>query len=220
MARAEREERRVFVKDETAKIRTLPGNTGKEIGRVNRWGELITTGRTKGPWYEVEWRTPTIETALKFGWVLGGFVKSGSGKEARFSYCEMHAGRRAQHNEIVRGQTDPGSSRRIEVENGGEKDAYVKLVDQRGEVALAFLVKRERTAALRGVPPGSYEVVFATGSKFSRGCDSFSQRETARKFARRVVYSNRTDGWSLTLHGVSGGGARTNSVSYDDFDRL
>ena len=91
-ARAEREERRVFVKNETAKIRTLPGNTGKEIGRVKRWGELITTGRTKGPWYEVEWRTPTIQTALKFGWVLGGLVKSGSGKEARFSYCEMRAG--------------------------------------------------------------------------------------------------------------------------------
>ena len=80
-ARAEREARRVYVEDEVAEIRLHPGNTGKEIGRVKRWGELITTGRTKGPWYEVEWRMPTVETALQFGWVLGGLVKRGSWHE-------------------------------------------------------------------------------------------------------------------------------------------
>ena len=219
-ARAERELRRVYVEDEAAQIRLHPRNTGKEIGRIKRWGELITTGRTKGPWYEVEWRMPTVETALQFGWVLGGLVKRGSGTEARFKYCETYAGRRAQHNEIVRGMTDPRSTRRIEVKNGGGKDAYVKLINQRGEVLLAFLVQRGRTATLKGIPPGSYQVLFATGSKFSRGCDSFSQRGIAQKFARQLVYGTRTAGWSLTLHSVSDGSTRTNTMSYDDFDRL
>ena len=152
--------------------------------------------------------------------MLGGFVKSGSGTEARFTYCETHAGQRAQHNEVVRGGTDPSSKGKIEVENGSGKAAYVKLIDQRGKVVLAFLVQRGRTAMLKGIPLGSYEVLFATGSHFSRGCDSFSHRGTARKFSRRLVYGNRTGGWSLTLHSVSGGTIRTNTVRYDDFDRF
>ena len=114
------------------------------------------------------------------------------GTKERFKYCEKYAGRRAQHNEIVRGTTDPRSTRRIEVKNGGGKDAYVKLINQRGKVMLAFLVLRGRTATLRGIPPGSYEVLFATGSKFSRGCDSFSRRGAAQKFARQLLYDDHT----------------------------
>ena len=213
-ARAERERRRVHVRVEAATVHASPESAGEELGRVRRWGDLIRTGRMQGPWYEVEWRAP------QSGWVLEGLVQAGSGDKARFDFCERHAGRRAGHNEIVRGRTEPGRVGSIRVLNDTGMDAYVKLVNLQGKVALAFLVGEGRTAALRGIPLGSYEVAFATGSKFSRGCDSFSKRGDAGKFAERIDYDADSGGWTLSLHSVRGGSARTNAMSYEDFDGL
>ncbi|MDE0278531.1 MAG: hypothetical protein OYH76_21755 [Defluviicoccus sp.] len=213
-ARAERERRRVHVRVEAATVRASPESTGEELGRIRRWGDLIRTGRTQGPWYEVEWRVP------QSGWVLEGLVQAGSGEKARFDFCERHAGRRAGHNEIVRGRIEPGRVGSIRVLNDTGMDAYVKLVNREGKVALAFLVGEGRTAALKGIPLGSYDIAFATGSKFSRGCDSFSKRGNAGKFADRIDYDADSGGWTLSLHRVRGGSARTNAMSYEDFDGL
>lgn len=214
-ARLEREKRRIHVEAEAAAVRASPGSAGEELGRVRRWGDLIRTGRTQGPWYEVEWRTP-----LKSGWVLEGLVRSGSGEKARFDFCEAHAGKRVQHNEIVRGRTEPSRIGTVRVLNDTGMDAYVKLVNRQGKVALAFLVGEGKTAALKGIPLGSYEVAFATGSKFSRGCDSFSKRGNAGRFAERIDYEADSGGWTLALHSAKGGSARTNAMNYDDFDGL
>ena len=213
-ARTEREKRRVYVKTEEAAVRVSPGSAGEEIGRVPRWGDLVRTGRTQGPWYEVEWRAP------KSGWVLEGLVQAGSGEKARFDFCEANAGQRARHNEIIRGRTEPGRFGSIRVLNDTGKDAYVKLVNRQGKVALAFVVGEEKTAVLKGIPLGSYEVAFATGENFSRGCDSFSERGNAGKFAERIDYDAHSGGWTLSLHSVTVGKARTNAIRYDDFDRL
>ena len=47
VARAEREARRVYVKDQAAIVRTAPSGTSKEVRRVPRWGELIATGEPR-----------------------------------------------------------------------------------------------------------------------------------------------------------------------------
>ena len=141
-ARFKREARRVYVNGEVAKIQSEPSEAGVELGRVPRWGELLTTGRAEGQWYEVEWTPPSLETALLFGWVFGGLIQKGSGENARFDYCETHAGPRADHNEVVRGGLDPTSSDLLEVWNGTDADAYVKLINRAGAVVVSFLVGR------------------------------------------------------------------------------
>ena len=219
-ARTERAKRRVYVSAEQATVRASPGSAGQELGRMRRWGDLIRTGRAEGPWYEVEWRAPQPEAAPRSGWVLEGLVQSGSGEKARFDFCEAHAGQRARHNEIVRGRTEPGRFGSIRVQNDTGRDAYVKLVNRQGKVELAFLAGDRRTAELKGIPLGSYEVAFATGAKFSRGCDSFSERGNAGKFANRIDYDADSGGWTLSLHSVSGGKARPNAMNYDAFDSL
>ena len=77
-----------------------------------------------------------------FGWVLGGLLERGSGRKARFEYCERHAGQRAEHNELVRGNTEQTGARTLSVQNGTGKDAYVKLVDEQGRAASRFLPAR------------------------------------------------------------------------------
>ena len=219
-ARAERNARRMFVKADAADIRSEPSNAGREIGRVQRWGELIATGRKSGQWHEIEWITPSLPTVLQFGWVLGGFVEQGSGANARFEYCEAHAGQRARHNEIVRGKTEATIRNSLSIRNGTGKDAYIKMINIRGAVTVGFLADSGKTAKIEGVPPGSYEVLFATGSLFSRGCDSFSRRGAASRFEKRVDYVHSGQGWELTLHSVTDGNVRAQNMSYDDFDRL
>ena len=219
-ARAEREARRVYVKEETAIVRTAPGEAERELKRVPRWGELIATGKTKGRWYEVEWNEPSVGTALRYGWVLGGLLEQGSGKKARFKYCETHAGQRAQHNEVVRGRTNQTSARALNVMNGTGQDAYIKLIDERGQARITFFVGRGLTARVAGIPRGSYELMFATGALFSRGCDSFSQPASATRFAEQFNFGSDSVSWKVTLHTMTDGNAQALGMSYDDFDML
>lgn len=219
-ARAEREARRFHVKDLPAVIRTLPGETGKELRQIPRWGELITTGKTQGRWYEVEWNEPSLGNVLRFGWVLGGLLERGSGKKARFEYCEEHAGRRAEHNEVVRGGTENIEARFLSVQNGTGKDAYIKLINEWGETSITFFVARELTAKVSGIPRGSYELAFATGELFSRGCDTFSEPTSASRFAERFMFDSDEEGWEVTLHSVTDGNTRAIGMNYDDFDQL
>ena len=220
IARADREERRVYVREDSVSILMAPESDAAELGRVPRWGELIKTGRAQGSWYEVEWHTPSLEQGFTFGWVLGGLLEGGSGKEARFEYCETHASKRAQHNEVVRMELATGGTSYITVENGIKQDAYVKIIREPDDAVLSFFAAAGKTASVKKIPNGSYDIAFATGSKFSLGCDSFSQPGSAEKFTQRLEYDNRTAGYTLTLHAVSGGNAHANSMRYDDFDKL
>jgi len=219
-ARFQREARRVYVDGELAAIQSEPGETGVELGRVPRWGELLTTGRTQSQWYEVEWAPPSLDRAILYGWVFGGLIQKGSGENARFNYCETNAEGRAEHNEVVRGRLNPANPDYLKVWNGTDADAYVKLVSGSGTVVVSFLVAAGRTANLTGIPSGSYQVWFATGALFSRGCDSFSRRGFASQFGQRIDYGPASDGWEITLHAVTDGNVRTQSMSYDDFDKL
>lgn len=219
-ARVDRENRRVYVNDEEAIVRAAPKASAPELNRVPRWGELIKTGRVQGQWYEVEWTVPSLDNVLKFGWVIGGLLEGGSGSEARFSYCEKHKGKRAKHGEVVRKQLDLRSSNAFSVENGLREDAYVKLVREHDGKVVSLYVSARQTANLEGIPVGSYEVFFATGSKFSVGCDSFSQRGAAQKFAERIEYDHQGVIWTVTLHTLTDGNVRADAISYDNFDQI
>ena len=106
------------------------------------------------------------------------------------------------------------------VENGLEDNAYVKLVREQDNAVVSLFVAAKQTASVIGLPTGSYEIVFATGSNFSRGCDSFSQRGTAQRFPNRIDYGHRAVVWTLSLQSVDDGNARADSMSYDEFDKL
>ncbi len=219
-ARAEREARRVHVEATLATVRAAPGESAEELGHAPQWGDLIETGRVEKPWHEVEWPPPAPGEAPTFGWILGDLVESGPGVEARFNYCEDHAGESAQHNDVVRQDIDLDGRGWIVVDNAATDDAYIKLIGESDDVALSVFVAAGQTALVESIPTGSYEIAFATGSHFSRGCDSFSRRLSARKFTERIEYDRRTAGWTIGLSSADAEHARTSSMNYDEFDRL
>ena len=219
-ARAEREARRVHVEAKVATVRAAPEETAEALARVPQWGDLIETGRVEGPWHEVEWPPPAPGEAASLGWILGDLVESGAGVEARFSYCEDHADGGAQHNDLVRQYIALDGRGWIVVDNAASEDAYIKLIGESDDVALSVFVAAGQTALVESIPIGSYAIAFATGSHFSRGCDSFSRRASARKFAERIEYERRTAGWTIGLSRAGSEHALTSSMDYDDFDRL
>ena len=219
-ARVERENRRVHVKEHVARVLAAPEHSAEERGRVAQWGDLIATGREEGPWHEVEWPAAAPGQTPAAGWVLSGLLGRGPGTDGRFAYCEQRAGERATHNDVVRREIDLHTISSFTVENGLEDSAYVKLVRERDKAVVSVFVAAKQTASLIGVPTGSYEIVFATGSYFSRGCDSFSQRGTAQKFSNRIDYGHRAVVWTLSLQSENDGNAQADSMSYDEFDRL
>ena len=219
-ARVEREARRVHVGAEVVTVRAAPAETAEELARVPQWGDLIETGRVEGPWHEVEWPPPAPGETPSLGWILGDHVERGPGMEARFNHCEDHAGGGAQHNDLVRKGIDLDGRGWIVVDNAATEDAYIKLIGEADDVALSVFVAAGQTALVESIPIGSYEIAFATGSHFSRGCDSFSRRASARKFAERIEYERRTAGWTIGLSRAGSEHALTSSMDYDDFDRL
>ena len=219
-ARAEREARRVHVQGRVATVRAAPDETAEALERVPHWGDLIRTGRVEGLWHEVEWPPPAPGEVPALGWILGNSVESGPGMEARFHYCEDRARGGAQHNDVVRQEIELDGRGWLVVDNGATDDAYIKLIGESGEVALSVYVAARQTALVENIPVGSYEIAFATGSHFSRGCDSFSRRESARKFAERIVYERRTAGWTIGLARAGTEHALTSGMNYDEFERL
>ena len=219
-ARAEREARRVHVPGRVATVRAAPDETAEALEPVPHWGDLIRTGRVEGPWHEVEWPPPAPGEAPALGWILGNSVESGPGMEARFRYCVDHARGGAQHNEVVRQDIELDGRGWLVADNGATDDAYIKLIGETGEVALSVYVAAGQTALVENIPVGSYEIAFATGSHFSRGCDSFARRESARKFAERIEYVRRTAGWTIGLSRAGAQHTHTSSITYDEFERL
>lgn len=219
-ARAEREARRVHVDAEVATVRSAPGKTAEELARVPQWGDLIKTSRVDGPWHEVEWPPTAPGQAPTHGWILGNLVESGPGIEARFSYCEERADGGAQHNDVVRQDIALDGRGWLVVDNGASDDAYIKLIGESDDAVLSVFVAAGQTALVESIPIGSYEIAFATGSHFSRGCDSFSRRFSARKFAEQIEYVRRTAGWTIGLSRAGADHASTSSMNHDEFDRL
>ena len=219
-ARAEREARRVHVLGRGATVSAAPDETSETLGRVPHWGDLIRTGRVEGPWHEVEWPPPAPGEVPALGWIPGNILESGPGIEARFAYCEDHARGGAQHNDVIRQDIALDGRGWLVVDNGATDDAYVKLIGETGAVALSVYVAAGQTALVESIPIGSYEIAFATGTHFSRGCDSFSRRTSARKFAERIEYDRRTAGWTIGLSRAAAEHALTSSMNYDEFERL
>ena len=217
--RDRRLERQAHVSVDGATIRARPAEDGEAVQHPKQWQTVETTGEQEGGWRKIRWRAPGLDETLRYGWIWGGFVAGGSGREARAEACRRDAGSPAAHNEeIGRGQSQGEGY--LTIENGHAQDAYVKVRGTNGETIRNVYVGAGRQTRLEGIPRGSLTVAFATGTEFSRGCDSFGYVEQAARFSRRLDYHEATAGWTLTLHPSPDGNARTARLTPEAFAAL
>ena len=110
----------------------------------------------------------------------------------------------------------------LAIHNGTDEDSIVKLVAiGNTSVSAAVYVQSNSTTTVRGIPDGSYHVLFATGRGYYAAKKSFVSDLNCSTFDSDLDYST-TDStysmWSITLNAVANGNASTSPVSDSRFE--
>jgi hypothetical protein len=114
---------------------------------------------------------------------------------------------------------------RLTIKNGSSSDAIIKLRDASlGKLVASFYAKKSMTAALDGVPDGSYRVQFAYGDAMTRNCASFidpsaSAFDGVQTFRTETTTTQIiTQELSFTLYTVPGGNVRPTQIGAAEFN--
>lgn len=112
---------------------------------------------------------------------------------------------------------------RLKIENGTSSPAQVKLVASgSGGLVRHVLVGAQSTWSGVGIPAGTYRVLYAQGRGWDAARRTFSCERVAQQFEEPLAFrqSGRSyDVWTLTLHPVVGGTARTDEIAGGAFDQ-
>jgi len=118
-----------------------------------------------------------------------------------------------------------GGRGHLRIRNGLKRDAVVTLTQGKTKV-LSVYVRKRSSYQINNIRDGRYRVYFTTGTDWDRSARTFTRNCTFERFERtlrfRTVYSGYTirwRNWSLTLHPVPGGNARTRTVRPRDYPR-
>ncbi len=111
----------------------------------------------------------------------------------------------------------------LEIENGTSNDAVVKLV-KRGEphASCVVYVSARNMTKITSVPQGVYSVVFALGLRWNGNTQRFRELKWFGRFDDPLQFVSPSlaeyTAYSLTLHPVAGGNARTSVIEAWQFD--
>jgi hypothetical protein len=114
----------------------------------------------------------------------------------------------------------------LTLKNGNERDAVVKLVeDTPQKTAIRYVyVRAKQDLVLRGIPKGSYQVIFMTGVDWDRANLTFRRDARAMKIGDTFLFEEKVTGrsteyttWELTLNRVPGGTIVIESIPADEF---
>jgi hypothetical protein len=115
----------------------------------------------------------------------------------------------------------------LEVSNGTNRNAYVKLVEPRSGILVgALYVKANSASTLDQIPDGTYQVLFVLGEGWNPNTQSFTKNKSFAKFDQPLNFTTMQLGnrieyrvFQITLHPVAGGKARTSGVNEQEFNR-
>ena len=117
----------------------------------------------------------------------------------------------------------------LKIDNGTTHDAVIKVVDERAaKIVVAFYVCAGRVAQIEHIPDGDFRVLFAGGMDWDADVGNFTRDKAFAKFdeALDFVTTRTTKGYevykkysvfTLTLHAVLNGNAKTTNVDEEEF---
>jgi hypothetical protein len=116
---------------------------------------------------------------------------------------------------------------RLAVDNGTSRHAIAKIIDAREDVKIcSFVVRAGSKGGVRGIPDGTYRLLFAFGERILEGADRFIETAGVSQFKEtfgfttvRTTMGARYSAFEVTLHAVAGGTAQTVAIQPEEFDR-
>lgn len=125
-----------------------------------------------------------------------------------------------------RGSDAFGYGTQLDVDNGTDADALLKLVEVgSSEKLLAVFVRRQSKCSIKGIPPGTYRLLFALGDGLDAGTNELLDVSSCAEFEAPLEFEERRtrSGTSSTqvlasLAETVGGNARSTRVDQREFD--
>ena len=120
----------------------------------------------------------------------------------------------------------------LQIDNGTSRDAVIKVVDEQTHHSIeACYVSAESKVSIDHIPDGAFTVFFASGSDFDSSLGGFTREKGFAKFVDALAFTTEMRStasgintqytiFTLTLHPVVNGNARTSSVGEDEFLKL
>ena len=117
----------------------------------------------------------------------------------------------------------------LKIDNGTRHDAVIKVVDEGARrTIIGFYVCAGQTASFDCIPDGNFRIIFASGTDWDGVVGNFTRDKSFAKFDEELnfVTTRRTQGdsvyrqysvFTLTLHRVVNGNAKTTNVGQDEF---
>jgi hypothetical protein len=114
---------------------------------------------------------------------------------------------------------EEGDAGDLSVVNHTPEDAAVKLVDRTTDRAARFFYVRSGTTGSAGnIPAGQYRLMYCSGSDWDLDGDIFRELRSCAEFDRLLVFEAAGRAvYTVTLHTVVGGNARTTQLSKEAF---
>ena len=217
--RVNRDGNRVYVTSTSTGVFDTSNRSAAQIDILRQWDEAFLLGKRESNRVEIEWLVG-LPPVRNTGWIGEESYQRGSGRDARAVYCRENQGAPIESDELVHGTPSRDRFMLLQVRNPTPQDAYVKVIRPNKDVVVAFLVKAGSNRTINGLPNGEFEVAFATGLEFSRGCDSFVRRGFVGRVSQPIVFDDHSYEWEISLQTPSIDITARDTRAYAEFEAL
>lgn len=218
-SRVQRNKNRIYVASTETRAFDASNLDSAAVANLRQWDEAFLLGKNEANRVEIEW-VAGIPPARMTGWIDQSSFSPGNGGEAREAYCRANRGAPVGPNELLHGSLTRERFMLLQVRNPTPQDAYVKLLRPGQGVVVAFVVKAGFTRTINGLPQGEFEVAYATGIEFSRGCRSFVKRGFTGRVSQPIIYDDHSYEWEISLRTPSMSLSSRDTNAYAEFEAL
>ena len=217
--RIHRDENRIYVTSTVTNVFDSNQPDSAQIAHLRLWDEAFLLGGNEADRVEIEWVTG-IPPVRMTGWIDRSSYSPGNGGQARETYCLANRGAPIGPNELLYGRLSRDRFMLLQVRNPTPQDAYVKLLRPGQGVVVAFVVKSGFTRTINGLPQGEFEIAYATGIEFSRGCRSFVKRGFTGRVTQPIIFDDHSYEWEISLRAPSMEITGRDTRAYAEFEAL
>ncbi|MBF0129782.1 MAG: SH3 domain-containing protein, partial [Alphaproteobacteria bacterium] len=169
-------------------VRKGPGLDQPTIETLDRFTavQVLNAKPATGQWVRIA--TP----GGGLGYVDAVYLADGNGAAPKRQWCEDNKGDPVVNGALL--TPPPGGANRLVIRNTTAEDVLVKLKGDGDQSLLGLYVQAGAVAQSAGIPDGTYQVLVATGSNFSRGCGVFLHEMRTVAYPEKRTFQPKTEG--------------------------
>ena len=121
---------------------------------------------------------------------------------------------------LLRANAGPVGPGELTVKNGTDADGVVVVALQNNQTVMSAYVRTGESFRFAGIADGTYLLFFTKGQNWDVNTRRFTTNQTFNRFTDVFPFATTattTDAWTVTLYGVAGGNAGSQTVDPGSF---